>query len=187
MCLIKVRPGQEGEPRVPIRPVTKSASVIEQQSLQPLPSLEAAVSLNNKADFDPGARQHPHPSRPQSQQQNQQQQGQAIVIPQHSFSYGNSPVPVANSALNAQQHQQQQQQQQQPRQPSTYRQFSGQSQFSQSSKRQTQGPRRSGSQVYGKSPRQSGTSLRTTRERIIVVEEGGKRREYSRRGDSGLF
>jgi hypothetical protein len=39
--------------------------------------------------------------------------------------------------------------------------------------------------TYAKSPRQSGASLRTTRERI-VVDEGGRRREYYRRDDSGV-
>ena len=40
--------------------------------------------------------------------------------------------------------------------------------------------------TYAKSPRQSGTSFRTTRERIVVVDEGGRRREYYRKDDSEI-
>lgn len=50
---------------------------------------------------------------------------------------------------------------------------------------QGQSRRRSGSLVYGKDPRQSNTSYRSTRERIVVVDESGRRTEYYRRDDSG--
>ena len=38
--------------------------------------------------------------------------------------------------------------------------------------------------TYAKSPRQSGASLRTTRERIVMVDEEGRRTEYYRRDDN---
>ena len=40
--------------------------------------------------------------------------------------------------------------------------------------------------TYAKSPRQSGASFRTTRERIVVVDEGGRRREYYRKDNSEM-
>lgn len=45
--------------------------------------------------------------------------------------------------------------------------------------------RRSGSLPYAKAPRQSTASYRSTRERVVVVDDSGKRREYYRRDDSG--
>lgn len=44
---------------------------------------------------------------------------------------------------------------------------------------------RSGSMNLAKSPRQSNASYRSTRERIVVVDESGRRREYYKRDDSG--
>lgn len=51
----------------------------------------------------------------------------------------------------------------------------------------SQGPqRKSGSLSHGRrTPRQSNASFRTTRERIVVVDDTGRRREYYRRDDSG--
>lgn len=45
--------------------------------------------------------------------------------------------------------------------------------------------RKSGSLSHGRTPRQSNASFRTTRERIVVVDDTGRRREYYRRDDSG--
>lgn len=53
------------------------------------------------------------------------------------------------------------------------------------SSRGGQGPKRSESVLRGRSPRQSNASFRTTRERIVVVDEGGRKREYYQRDDSG--
>lgn len=50
----------------------------------------------------------------------------------------------------------------------------------------SQGPqRKSGSLSHGRTPRQSNASFRTTRERIVVVDDTGRRREYYKRDDSG--
>lgn len=49
----------------------------------------------------------------------------------------------------------------------------------------SQGPqRKSGSLSHGRTPRQSNASFRTTRERIVVVDDTGRRREYYKRDDS---
>lgn len=45
--------------------------------------------------------------------------------------------------------------------------------------------RRSGSLADAKNPRQSTASYRSTRERVIVVDDSGRRWEYYRRDDSG--
>ena len=45
--------------------------------------------------------------------------------------------------------------------------------------------RKSGSLSHGRTPRQSNASFRTTRERIVVVDDTGRRREYYKRNDSG--
>lgn len=50
----------------------------------------------------------------------------------------------------------------------------------------SQGPqRKSGSLSHGRTPRQSNASFRTTRERIVVIDDTGRRREYYKRDDSG--
>lgn len=50
----------------------------------------------------------------------------------------------------------------------------------------SQGPqRKSGSLSHGRTPRQSNASFRTTRERIVVVDDTGRKREYYKRDDSG--
>lgn len=79
-----------------------------------------------------------------------------------SYSYGDGPVPVATQAKSP---------------PNEIIK-------SQPSQRTAQVRRRSGSLAYAKSPRQSNASYRSTRERVVVVDNSGRRREYYRRDDS---
>lgn len=79
-----------------------------------------------------------------------------------SYSYGDGPVPLGTQAKS-------------PPDEITE---------SQRSQRAAQVQRRSGSLAYTKSPRQSNASYRSTRERVVVVDDSGRRREYYRRGDS---
>lgn len=163
MCMVKVY--HEPEPTtVPNRPVL---CVQPPQSR----SHRSSLSVERRPSSRPHARRPPSPRR--SQQDHQQQ---AVVISQvsprssrtgvpirplshASYSYGNGPISTAagnESLLGA-----------------------GDAGLESAQRR------RSSSMTYAKSPRQSGASLRTTRERIVVVDEGGRRREYYRRDDSG--
>lgn len=163
MCITKVHP--EPEPTtVPNRPVLR---------VQPPParSHRSSLSVERRPSSRPLA--HAPPSARRSQPDHQQQ---AVVISQVSPRSSRTSVQIR---------------------PLSYASYSyGNGQISTGAGNETllgvgdaglesAQRRRSSSMTYAKSPRQSGASLRTTRERI-VVDEGGRRREYYRRDDSGV-
>lgn len=162
MCIVKVHP--EPEPTtVPNRPVLRVES-------PPTRSHRSSFAVERRPASRPQA---PASSSPRHSQQDYQQQ--AIVISQvsprssrtgdplrplsqSSYSYGDGPVSMAVS--------------------------NGNSLGVGDAGLELAQRRRSSSMTYTKSPRQSGASLRTTRERIVVVDEEGRRTEYYRRDDS---
>lgn len=163
MCLIKFRPDREEEPIIPNRPVKAEGPPL--RHLQPMHPVDGAHLKS------------PQGTETRVQERNLTSGGQAVIIEQlssrgsevqarqRSYSYKDGLVPTGaklgdprgqrNGLLTA-------------------------------SLGMSQGPqRKSGSLSHGRTPRQSNASFRTTRERIVVVDDTGRRREYYKRDDSG--
>jgi hypothetical protein len=160
MCLIKFRPDREEEPIIPNRPVKA-----EGRHLHPIHSVDGEHLKS------------PQGLETRVQQRNLTTGGQAVVIEQlssrgsavqtrqRSYSYKDGLVPTGAKLGD----------------PTGHR-----NGLLTASHGMSQGPqRKSGSLSHGKTPRQSNASFRTTRERIVVVDDTGRRREYYKRDDSG--
>jgi hypothetical protein len=160
MCLIKFRPNQEEELIIPNRPVRVEGL--------PPPSKRSQHSLGG---VTPNL---PHDSGHHLQDRNLSSGNHAVVIEQlssrgsavqtrqSSYSYKDALVPTVGSRTVQQ------------------------NGLLTTSHGMSQGPlRKSGSLSQGRTPRQSNASLRTTRERIVVIDDTGRRREYYKRDDSG--
>ena len=165
MCLIKLRPDREEEVVIPTRPVRPELPPSRQGHSAHSITAAAADNQRQQQTRAPEVRSRDRIAPPE----------QAVVIEQisprssklqirhgFSYSYGDGPVPVST----------------QENPPPNER------AKSQSSQRNAQVRPRSGSLAYPKSPRQSNVSYRSTRERIVVVDDLGRRREYYRRDDS---
>lgn len=152
MCLVNLRPAREEEPVVPNRPVqTRPIS-------RSGPSTHSSLAVEARPPPPPlllQARPHRPESRPQ----------QAVLIVERSprtsglsavesasYRYGSAPTRGSRGSLNQ-------------KTPSL---------------KPSGGidPRRSGSVTYALTPRQSNVSYMSTRERTVVVDSLGRRREY---------
>lgn len=151
MCLVNLRPSREEEPVVPNRPVYTR------------PISRSGRSTHSSLVVE--ARPPPPPlllqARPPHSEYRPQQ---AVLIVERSphtsglsitesasYRYGTGPVRDSRGSLN---------------QTSSLRPSGGIE------------PRRSGSVTYALSPRQSNVSYKSTRERTVVVDYLGRRREY---------
>lgn len=156
MCLIRFRPDREGDVTVPNRP--------NRVELPPSQHGQAASAHSQK----------PFVNKERSRERARTQH-QAVVIEQiapetskieihhgSSYPYGVGPMPTTTK-----------------RGPLHERNHSEKDHV-----RPAQ-VQRSGSLAHAKNPRQSIASYRSTRERVVVVDESGRRREYYRRDDSG--
>lgn len=156
MCLIRFRPDCEGDVIVPNRPIRVELSP---------PQHGRTASAHGQKPFVSKER-----SRERARTQHQ-----AVVIEQiapetskieirhgSSYSYGVEPVPTTTEKGPL--HERNDPQKDTVRPP--------------------QVPR-SGSLAHAKVPRQSIASHRSTRERVVVVDDSGRRREYYRRDDFG--
>ncbi|KAA6416254.1 MAG: hypothetical protein FRX48_00974 [Lasallia pustulata] len=152
MCLVNLRPFRDEEPVVPNRPVYVRPISRSGQSTHSPPRVVEARS--------------PPPlllvqARPQSRQQQ-------LAVMTVERSPRTSGLSVTESA--------------------SYRYGSGPVRSSRGSLKQTawlqpsggMDPRRSGSVTYAPTPRQSNVSYKSTRERTVVVDGLGQRREYYR-------
>lgn len=172
MCIIKIRRADPSEPEtpviVPIRPISRAH--------QPTSHPTSAVSPRASVITNPRMSQLPPPrvsAENQSHEYRRSSSQQQIVIasPRTSrpkmptiqrgsaYSYGSGPVPARESLERLGSQQQQQQYR---------RRYSG----------QQVGRRSTGSVTFGPSdPRASHVSQRSARERIVIVDETGRRRE----------
>lgn len=166
MCLIRLRPDREEEVVVPNRPVRAGLPLSRQGYSSH--SITSATTDHHRQQqtLAPEVRSRDRITPPE----------QAVIIEQisppssklqirhgFSYSYGDGPVPLGTPAKSP---------------PDEINE-------SQHSQLDVQVRRRSGSLTYAaKSPRQSNASYRSTRERVVVVDDSGRRREYYRRGDS---
>lgn len=162
MCLIRFRPNREGDVVVPNRPIRFELP----------PSQHGRTAQSFAVSSVHG--QQPSVTKLRSRERARTQH-QAVVIEQiapealrfeirhgSSYSYGVGPVPTT-----------------------TKRELLREKRDSQQdSVRPTDFPR-SGSVSHVKTPRQSTASYRSTRERVVVVDDSGRRREYYRRDGSG--
>ena len=181
MCLIRLRPDREEEVVVPNRPIVTETTTLPSRAIHSshstsfstaaghsIPHRRPEATLRNSIhQVIPGGQEQPvviEQRSPRSSSAGNQRIHQGAL-----YSYGEGPVPVLTNQPSSR-----------PLQERSY------------SRRSQQGgdpvlPRRSGSLACGKngSPRQSNASFRTTRERIVVVDVTGRKREYYRRDDSG--
>lgn len=181
MCLIRLRPDREEEVVIPNRPIVTETTLLPSRAIHsshPPPSATTTAHPLLHQRPEVRARNSTNQVAPVGQEQ-------AVVIEQNpprsstagiqqihqgsSHSYGEGLVPASSNR------------------PSS-RPLQGRS-YSRSSQQGggTMPPRRSRSLACGKSgsPRQSNASFRTTRERIVVVDVTGRKREYYRRDVSG--
>lgn len=156
MCLIRFRPDREVEVIVPNRPIR--AELPPSQHGRTASAHDQNTFMNNEGSPERAWTQH-----------------QAVVIQQIApetskieISHGSSPPhevgPVPATPKRGPLHERNDSQKD-PMRPAQVR--------------------RSGSLADSKNPRQSTASYRSTRERVVVVDESGRRREYYRRDDSG--
>ena len=158
MCLVKLKPDREEEVVVAARPVSYVRPVSQNRR-----SIVQVVEAPNAPRLSIAS----NPRTSQTSQQPQlepPQRGQLIVIEHRtprtsglsivegSYQYGNGPVGVGRRK----------------------------SQRGASFGSQEHVHRRSGSLIPPVSPRQSNVSHRSTRERVVIVDELGTRREYYR-------
>ena len=183
MCLINLRSKEEPEVVVPSRPIAVRPLSVHSQlppsirpaapiPLQPRTSTTSYQHISPRTShISPRASQISQSYRlePISSQTQPQPHGQVVVIQQRTprtsgqlpiregedYGYGEGPVTIRRQSSRAQQA---------PKRGS----MAG------------QGYRRSGSVGNGKDPRMSNASWRSTRERIVVVDGAGTRREYYR-------
>lgn len=152
MCLVNLRPSREEEPVVPNRPVNTRPISRSGQSTHSSLVVEARPP-------PPPLLLQARPPRSESRPQ------QAVLIVERSprtsgmsiaesasYRYGTGPVRGSRGSLNQ----------------------------TSLSLRPSAGmdPRRSGSVTYALTPRQSNVSYKSTRERTVVVDSLGRRREY---------
>lgn len=162
MCLIKFRPDQEGELIIPNRPVT--------------------VEGPPKHTHSPHSLDGVHPQSPRDPATHGRERtlssgSQAVVIEQ--LSLRSSTVQLRQNSFSHKD-------ERAPTAATTGSRTVQQNDLLTASHSMSQGPmRKSGSLSHGRTPRQSNASFRTTRERIVVVDDTGRRREYYRRNDSG--
>lgn len=170
MCLIRLRPDREEEVKVPNRPIRADVPSSRQGrgSYPVITTATAAAAAANEygqSTRELEARSRESIALPEH----------AVVIQQHSprssklqirhgsaYSYGDGPTPVEPQAKPPQERH-----------------------GSQRSEHAAQVRQRPGSLAFAKSPRQSSASYRSTRERIVVIDDSGRRREYYKRDDSG--
>ena len=183
MCIVNCRRSDSPEPEPAPRPVTVPGLVplsstsrpISLQAISPHHSRRSIQEIQSSSDRRrsrssirvplPSQSQHTRPEPPA------RRSSQIIVIekpktPRTSgtisegmYSYGTGPVPVRM------------------RPPSPAQNEARRSRASQASEGRR---RRDSSTYYGKDPRASNASWRSTRERIVVVDDMGTRREYYR-------
>lgn len=165
MCLIRFRSGREGDVIVPNRPIRVSVELPPSRNERTAQSFTVASAHSQQQSSATEVR-----SRERARTQHQ-----AVVIEQiapetsqielrygSSYSYEVGPVPMTTK-----------------REPLHER---------SDSRKDAIRPahvRRSSSLAHAKTPRQSTASYRSTRERVVVVDNSGRRREYYRRDDSG--
>ena len=154
MCLIKYRSHREEELIVPNRPIR----------LEGLPPKHASSSPHSLEGTNS---QVPRDPREHVRERTLSSGSQAVVIQQtRQSSYSNQirRTPMAGT-------------------PGSW--TDQENGFLVASHDMSQGPhRRSGSLSHGRTPRQSNASFRTTREKIIVIDGTGRKREYYKRDDS---
>ncbi|KAI4145507.1 MAG: hypothetical protein LQ341_002368 [Variospora aurantia] len=168
MCIIKIRradpPGEESPVVVPIRPMSRAQT-----------TADGTTPLSASPRVSRSQQQQPAPDGANLGHRRNGSQQQIIIaqpspdtarpkLPIHhgsSFSYGSGPVPTWESLDRLRMSSGQQQQHR--------RSYSG----------QQPGRRSTGSVTFGTnvSPRASHVSHRSTREKIVVVDETGRRRE----------
>ncbi|MCJ1486121.1 hypothetical protein MMC06_006297 [Schaereria dolodes] len=156
MCLVKIRPDAEEDVVVPSRPVTRihpssQGSRSSVQFVEAPPAPRLSVSQpRSSQEIQPHA-----DSRPQGQLiviQHRTPRTSGLSITDGSYQYGNGPVTAMR------------------RKSQREDSYGSQGHFYRTSE----------SFVPQRSPRQSNTSYRSTRERVIIVDDAGSRREYYR-------
>lgn len=162
MCLIKFRPDQEGELIIPNRPVTVEGPPKYTHSHHLLDDVQP------QSPHDPANHVRERTLSSGSQAVVIEQlslRGSTVQLRQNSFSHKDELAPTAAT---------------------TGSRTVQRNNLRTASHSMSQGPlRKSGSLSHGRTPRQSNASFRTTRERIVVVDDTGRRREYYKRNNSG--
>lgn len=160
MCLIKFGTNQEKDLIIPNRPAKVEGT--------PIHSRQSLGGANSRSPNDP--ENHVRERNPSSG-------SQAVIIEQLS-SRGSAPQPHQTSYSSKDRLA--------PKAATSGSRTYQRNGLLRASHDMSQGPqRKSGSLSHGRTPRQSNTSFRTTRERIVVVDDTGRRREYYKRDDSG--
>ncbi|MCJ1230578.1 hypothetical protein MMC12_007252 [Toensbergia leucococca] len=162
MCIFKIRSEREEDMVPPIRPrVATSAS-----ARSPRVSIIAETRRPQSQYLEPAprtvlVRPQSRETPRQSLQQLPQQpiiiayspRSSALSIREGTYQYGSGPVPSASH-------------------PSLHR---------QDDRRGEDGPRTSGGLTFSSNPRASSVSNRSIREKIVFLDDSGRRREYYRR------
>ena len=162
MCLIRLRPDREEEVMVPNRPVRAELSSRQGPGSHPVIATTAVADEHRQPTREPEARSHERIAPLEHAvviQQPSPRSSNLQIRHESAYSYGDGPAPAGR----------------QTRPPLGKH----------ASQRSTQVRQRSGSLAFATSPRQSNASYRSTRERIVVIDDSGRKREYYRRDDSG--
>lgn len=157
MCLIRFRPGREGDVIVPNRPIRVD-----------LPPSQHGRTASAPHGQKPFGNKEGSPERARTQRH-------AVVIQQ--IAPGTSKIEIRHGSSPPHEVG--------PVPTTTKRDPLHERNDSQTDPVRPAQVRRSGSLANAKNPRQSTASYRSTRERVVVVDDSGRRREYYRRDDSG--